>query len=64
MNEHLDGVKHLVDVGAVATAVASLVDATPKLAAVLSVFWLAARCYNEVLTAVYRHRDRKRKSRG
>lgn len=53
-----DSIYHMLDVSSVGVIVGVLLGWMPNLAAVLTVLWLGARLYNEVMVAVYRRRDR------
>lgn len=48
-----------LDTASVGVVISVLLGWMPSLAAVLTVLWLGARFYNEVMTAVYRHRGHR-----
>ena len=50
---------HTVDAGMLTAAVGVMMGFMPAVAAVLTAAWLAARLYNEIMTGVYRARDRR-----
>lgn len=47
----MDGVKHIIDLGALGSAIAIISGWVPAVTAVLTLIWIAIRIYNEMATA-------------
>lgn len=54
-----ESLKHAADLGGFALVMGVLMGVLPQIAAILTVGWLAMRLWNEIMTAVYRRRDRQ-----
>jgi hypothetical protein len=54
-----DGVAHMLDVAVVWVLAMVMTGLLPNMAAILTVGWLGARLYNEVMTGVYRRREHR-----
>lgn len=61
MHDQHEAVKSALDMASAAGLVATILGFLPAIAAVLTVAWAAVRLYNEIMTAVYRHREHRRR---
>lgn len=55
----MSDLKHVVDVGAVASLVGVLMGYLPQVATLLTVIWMALRVYNEAATLLERHQAKR-----
>lgn len=62
MEQHVvETAKGVLDLSSVGVVLAVLMGWMPQMGAALTVLWLGARLYNEVMTAVYRSRQARKK---